>query len=171
MAQGIQLQVSVNDREVRQAFTRLMTRVLDRRPALDAIGASLQSSTRHRFETKTDPEGNPWTPLKESTRRQYERIGAQGSLLMRTFPSRRGASRGSLSYRLFDSITHKATNDAVAVGSNARFGEFSRAAIHQLGGKPGMAPAAIPARPFLGISADDQREIGLILMRHLGGAL
>ncbi len=159
---GIQLRIDVNSDRVRAALRQLANQVANRKAAFDSIGQSLVTSAHHRFEHERGPDGAPWAAL---TRRYVQR------------PKKRGG-RGGLDHpilvrraQLLPSITFKASNDGVAVGTNAKFpgGGYSRAAIHQLGGKPGMAPgpAAIPARPFLGIDEGDEREIGRLLMKHL----
>ncbi len=161
---GIQLKIDVNSAEVRSALAQLANRLANRKAALDSIGQSLVTSTHHRFETERGPDGSPWASLSQRYVARPKKRGGRGGLehpiLVRTA-------------RLLPSIVFKATNDELAVGTNAKFpgGEYSRAAIHQLGGKPGMAPgpAAIPARPFLGIDANDEREIGRLLMKHLEG--
>ncbi|MES8537205.1 phage virion morphogenesis protein, partial [Cutibacterium acnes] len=54
-----------------------------------------------------------------------------------------------------------------AVGTNRVY-----ARIHQLGGKAGRnRKVTIPARPFLGINADDRQMIGEILNDHLAMAV
>jgi phage virion morphogenesis protein len=160
---GIQLKIDVNSAEVRNALRQLANRLVNRKPAFDAIGQSLVTSTHRRFETERGPDGSPWAALSPTyvarPKKQGGRGGQDHPILVRTA-------------RLLPSITFKADNDAVAVGTNAKFpgGEYSRAAIHQLGGKAGRGGAAtIPARPFLGIDAGDEREIGRLLMKHLEG--
>lgn len=164
MGAGLQLKIDVNDREVRVALQRLANKVFGLRPALDSIGNHLLTSTRERMTAEHDPQGNPWKPL---TSRYVNRPKKQGG---------RGGDSHPILFRtgrhIRSRLTYKATDRAVAIGSNAKFpgGDASALAIHQLGGKPGMAPgpAAIPARPFLGVDHADEREILRIVRVHLG---
>lgn len=60
---------------------------------------------------------------------------------------------------LLDGITHQASENSVIVGSDRLY-----AVYHQLGTRN------MEARPFLGISADDIREIDELLAKYLNGA-
>lgn len=137
------------------------------RGLFDAIGMALVSSTQNRFETETDPTGNPWP---ESLRKTM-------------FGGRTLTDTAAL----VQSITHEATDNSVAVGTNLIY-----AAIHQMGGTikakepissftkgglrfkgPGGAwvrknEVTIPQRAFLGLDADDENEIRAICADWLG---
>lgn len=65
---------------------------------------------------------------------------------------------------LLDSITFDVQGDRVEIGSNLVY-----ARIHQEGGVAGMAPgpAAIPARPYLGLSSDNLAELQVVAGRWL----
>lgn len=153
---GARVEITVNDAEVRAAFRQLRKNADRQRAAFDEIGAMLVASTQQRFEEERDPDGVPWPPLAASTQRKKT--------------SKRGPRRGSdhilrVRGHLYASITHLATDEDVLVGTNRRY-----AALHQFGGRPGMrnpGAAAVPARPFLGISEDDRDEILRILADHL----
>lgn len=156
---GVQIHVDVDDRELQRTLGALLARARDLRPAMEEIGAMLLASSQQRFQEERGPDGAPWAPLAESTREK--RVGG-----------RRSRQRGSANILrvkglLAGSLTYLAGSRDVQVGTNKRY-----AALHQLGGTPGMAPgpAAVPARPFLGVSADDEREIGQILLDHLESA-
>lgn len=104
---------------------------------LESIGAVVESQTRRRIEEeKTAPDGEPWADWSE----EYAKTRHGGhSLLM---------GEGDLG----DSIQFAVTGDAVEVGTNLIYG-----AIHQFGGDEVGMP--IPARPYLGLSADDGAEL------------
>jgi phage virion morphogenesis protein len=123
------------------------------KPLFDEIGAMLGLSTQMRFEREQDPDGNPWPA---SLRAQF----SGGKTLTDTG-------------RLAASITHEATDDGVAVGTNVIY-----AAIHQMGGtiraktSKGLRFRAggnggwvtkmsvdIPQRAFLGVDQDDEKAI------------
>lgn len=114
---------------------------IDRRALMDVVGATIESQTKRRIEDeKTDPEGTRWQAWSEG----YAETRHQGnSLLM-------GAGD------LDDSLTHTVLlgADCVEVGSNLIY-----AATHQYGDER----RNIPARPYLGISSDDEAEIYAVL--------
>ncbi|WP_068087470.1 phage virion morphogenesis protein [Polycladidibacter stylochi] len=114
----------------------------------DAIGALVVSQTQRRIdEEKTSPSGEPWAANREGS-----------ETLVKT-----GALRDTIDLRL--------EGDDIIVGTPMIYG-----AIHQFGGtivpkeaqhlvfnaggrKIFAKQVTIPARPFLGLSADNTREI------------
>lgn len=129
----------------------------------EEIGDALVSSTTDRFDTGRGPDEAPWVPSR--------RAEAEGGKTL--------VQRGHLR----DSVTRQAGADHVLVGSNLAY-----AAIHQQGGtvKPrrgkmlkfkvggqwvSKAQVTLPARPYLGISAEDEAEIGDILREHIAARL
>jgi phage virion morphogenesis protein len=107
---------------------------------LAAIGALIESQTKARFDDRASPEGDPWAAWSET----YAETRKKGQTLL--------VASGSLR----DSIAWDLTADELRVGSNLVY-----AALHQAGGTDDMAPgpAAVPARPFLGLSTDNVQEI------------
>lgn len=127
------------------------------------IGEQLLSTTQQRFKTERGPDGRKWTP---SIRARSE-----------------GGQTLSQTRRLRNSITTYARPDRVAVGTND-----IRARIHQYGGTitPKRArvlrfqigtrwavkkSVTIPARPYLGISEDDEGLIQDIIRERFEEAL
>lgn len=198
---GTSIKIDIQDRPVIEALDRLRAASVDLRPVLKVIGEHLVASTRQRFQTETDPEGNRWQALKPSTRsrKKHPKILTESHRL-----------RGSIVYQLSGPNT-------LEVGTNVVY-----AAIHQLGGRIDRAPHSswrglrvdargnllrqgtegraanlavfasakhkrtkqvrftvgsysidIPARPFLGVSAQDQQtileDINDYLERAMGG--
>ena len=154
---------------------RAVAKLADPRPMMEEIGGRLETSTKHRFETGSGPDGAPWKPSARARRQA-------GQTLVDTA-------------RLRDSITHvvrgSGPSTELLVGTNVAY-----AAIHQFGGRtsprkirpkrkkalwwPGAAhpvgavnhPGSdIPARSFLGLSDGDGAAIGRIVARHVGEAL
>lgn len=119
---------------------------------LASIGGLVESQTRARFDERTSPEGDAWTPWSEG----YAATRKKGQTLL-------VASGG---FR--DSIAWDLTGDALRVGSNMVF-----AALHQEGGTDDMAPgpAAVPARPWLGLSDDNVVEIEEAMADWIAGVL
>ncbi|NHM25458.1 phage virion morphogenesis protein [Desulfofundulus sp. TPOSR] len=123
------------------------------------IGEHLVSSTQERFKTETAPDGTKWP---QSIRAREE-----------------GGQTLSDTRRLRNSISYAARPDRVEVGTNDK-----RAPVHQFGAtiRPSRAKALkfqvggrwavkklvrIPARPFLGLSDDDQVAISEIIRERL----
>ncbi|MDG9793783.1 phage virion morphogenesis protein [Brucella anthropi] len=148
---GVSLEVEISDKAVQQAFTRLITVMGDTTPIMSAIGSGLVGSTHRRFVSQKSPDGVAWKALNS----EYKKTKRNSRILTE-------------SGRLRDSINHRAGRDQVTVGTNAKY-----AAVHQLGAtiKPKSAShlvfrlasgivlaksVTIPARPYLGISDDDQ---------------
>ena len=144
---GASVKVVVLDRELRWKLQALSRVRLGR--ALDDVGQHVVSSTTERFaETSMAPDGAPWQPSQRALASGDRTLVLQGHLR--------------------DSITHDVDGDSVSVGSNLAY-----AAIHQYGGEAGRrgARVSIPARPFLGLSSDDEAEIKMIFHDHFEAAL
>ncbi len=137
--------------KIREVFQQLQNP--DLRPLLDALGAEGESQTRRRIsKEKTAPDGTPWKTLDEDyARRKREGIMRGGV--------RVASSGGILEFEgeMLDSINYQVTgDDTVEWGSNLEY-----AAIHQFGGaEVGMN---IPARPFLGLSVEDEADMDDII--------
>ncbi|MEX2155111.1 MAG: phage virion morphogenesis protein [Gemmatimonadaceae bacterium] len=155
MAPGVQVPITIESAQVKRALKRLGAAVQDLSEPMEEIGSSLVTSTQQRFEEKESPEGEAWQPVSKAHARRKVEEGRSPANILR------------FKNYLLQSISYLADRGSVAVGSNRVY-----AAIHQLGGTEDMAPgpAGIPARPYLGVSRDDEREIGAILGDYLGGA-
>lgn len=118
-------------------------RVADRQTLGEEIGEMLVSSVLSRFQKGQGPDGEEWTQLKVR----------KGQPLLDTA-------------RLRSSVGYEASAEAVAVGTNVVYG-----AIHQFGGQAGRGRAVtIPARPFLGFSAEDLAEAQEIIKDYLAAS-
>lgn len=137
---------------------------IDRKHINADIAEMIRSSTRQRFRTQKGPDGKRWVPSK--------RAQLEGGLTL------------SDTARLKNSIRARADSDGFAVGTNTIY-----AATHQFGEKGRTIRASgpkglrfqingqwvnvkavrvrIPARPFIGLSADDQDELKAILEAEL----
>jgi len=142
---------------------------VDRRKLLGRIGAVVEEQTRERLKRdKSSPDGAAWAPWSE--RHEKGRHGGHSLL-----------SGGG---ELYDSLTHEVSANSVEVGSNLIY-----ARIHQEGsGEESVQVPAhqrrikqafgrklpfpvwvnvgayaflqnIPARPYLGLSADNEAEL------------
>lgn len=147
MSGGVSVSIRIEDEGFRDALTRLLERSANLQPVFAEIGSALQATTEDRFEAEIGPDGQAWAAHSPVT------------LL------RRGASAKKLRHRnhLYQSLSYAAGRLQAAVGTNRTY-----ARIHQLGGKAGRGrKVTIPARPYLGVSADDRRMIAEILTDHL----
>jgi phage virion morphogenesis protein len=146
MADGITLDVAINDQEVRAAFAEIARRGSDPAPAMELVAAALEGATRNRFRTQVSPDGIPWLPSARALAQDGTTLYDEGHLL--------------------DSLSARGQAGRAEVG-------FARvyAAIHNFGGKAGRGhKTTLPARPFLDIGAEDEAEIVAILQGFLAEA-
>jgi phage virion morphogenesis protein len=148
--------------EALASLGHIVQRMDNAQPLYDQIGAALVVSTQNRFETESDPDGNPWP--------QSLRVRLEGGKTLTD------------SARLKNSITHEASNTGVDIGTNLIY-----AAVHQFGAvikaktESGLrfraagngdyvnvSQVTIPQRAFLGIDEDDQAEIFAITADYIG---
>lgn len=141
------IRIDIDDREVRQALSALARRVADMTPAMRAIGQEMETRIAARFETRRDPAGRPWPPLRPATEK-----------------AKRG--RGSILYRsgeLLDSRAHRAGPFEAAVGFGKPY-----AAYHEFGTKRMPRRGLLMADPERGtLGEDDKRAILDILADYL----
>ena len=155
--------------EAQSAFRRLERAVADTTPIMRAIGTGLQSNTHDRMDAGQAPDGGAWPALNPT----YA-AGKRGPGILRE-SGMRGGLQGSITYR--------AGRSEVQVGTNKIYG-----AIHQFGGtikakgsgklafKMGgrfirTESVTIPARPYLGISSEDEDMILDVIESALARAL
>ena len=116
---------------------------------LESVAAEIESQTHRRIrEGGPAPDGAAWAPWSNAY--VLTRQGGQGKLF----------SEGDLD----DSIQALVSGDEAEVGTNLVYG-----AIHQFGG--GEVGIAIPARPYLGLSASDAADIDAIVDDWLDGQI
>jgi phage virion morphogenesis protein len=134
--------IQYDDKALKIVLDRLIARNTRLRPLYAEISNALLLSTKARFESETDPEDVPWAPLKPAT-----------------LSKKKTDKKLREALRLFNTVRVDFSGDFAGVSAGGPGVPY--AAIHQLGGKPGMAPgaAAIPARAYMGISTDDLQKI------------
>lgn len=137
----IKIQIEIDDSKVTQMLQRLIDAGQNPRPALLEVGEDLTESTKRRFETQTAPDGSRWERNSPVT---IKRKGRDQPL----------TGRGTL----MDQINYQITsNDTLDVGSPTIY-----AAMQQFGGQKSEFPnlwGDIPARPFVGVSTEDEQSI------------
>lgn len=112
---------------------------------MEDIGTILMRSSNERFVTKLDPDGNYWANLMPST---VERKGNDNILV----------KSGELS-----EVIYHAYKDRVEIGTPEIYGVY-----HQFGAKKRNGED-MPARPFLGISSQDETDIYKVINKYLQG--
>lgn len=154
---GTRLTFTIDDQQTRAALDKLQH--LDTAPLMRRLGERIQAFTQDRFDEQKSPDGKLWDKLNPD--------------YAKTKPAHNRDKILTSSGDLHDYIHWQLLNaQTVLVGSNAKY-----AAIHQFGGtirpKRGKAlsfggrffrSVKIPARPFLGISAKDKKEIREIVI-------
>lgn len=163
--------VELDAAEVRRALQRLEESARDLQPVLRAIGELLVESTKERFRGGVGPDGSPWPPNRPSTVLAQLRRRAGADTLRRgeAAPRVAAGSAGKRpligeSRRLSSEIAYEVGPDQVAIGSSLVY-----AATQQFGAPRGAfgrtrrgAPIPwgdVPPRPFLGLSAVDDRSV------------
>lgn len=154
---GAFIEIKDNSPQVLDALQQLLRKTGNLEPAFRDIGEYLLRSHDVRWRAAIDPDGNPWAPLSAATlakkRKNADKILVESG-------------------RLMNSLDYVASPDSLLFGTNSIYG-----AIHQFGAEQGAfgttsrgAPIPwgdIPAREFIGISGEDEREILDIIHDYL----
>lgn len=154
---GARVELEFDSRQTLAALRNALAELDNPRAVLLDIGEALVNSTRDRFRAERGPDGVPWAAL--SPRYLANKSPNPGKILQRS---------GALVRQIFPQVE----GTTLLVGTDRVYG-----ATHQFGALQGRfgktkrgAPipwGTIPARPFLGVSAEDDQEIIAILRDHL----
>lgn len=157
--------IEINDAEILAGLAELARRVTDMSPAMENIAEVGVATTKARFPAGVSPDGNQWAPKSPATIARYQSRGDTADLRPLFGPSG----------RLHSEISGGAGADFAEWGTNAIYG-----AVMQFGAGSGEFGQAangskipwgdIPARPFLGLSDDDQPTMMLVIYEWIGGA-
>jgi len=169
--------IEIDSRPVLDALNELRRRGTNLSPALKEIGEDMVESTKRRFSTSTAPDGHPWAANSEVTLQRYLGLFS-GSYKKDGTLSNKGEARSGAKKPLFGETRNLSTTigyrvvdggQTLLVGSPQKY-----AAVQQFGAAArefGKAPwGDIPARPFLGVSADDERDILDVLRGYFAGS-
>lgn len=149
---GTRINVNFEATAARQGLAGLLGAIQNPAPLLEELGEYTLGTTSDRFKTQTAPDGSAWAALQP----WYKRIKARNKNKTLTLD---GYLRGQMTWQMDG-------KRKVEVGSNSPY-----AAVHQFGSdRPqnvqrlrfkDYIPRAttIPARPYLGLSDEDQNEI------------
>lgn len=154
---GTRLTITVDDADAQGVLDRVVAfAAAPPRDMFAEFGEHLLNSTRDRAKLQVSPDGVSWAELSEDYKAYKDK-------------KRPGVTKLKFDmHMLGDQLSYQIGDGFVEIGTNAVYG-----AIHQWGGTAGMAPgpAAIPARPWLGASADDTTALAEILGEYLQEAI
>lgn len=179
---GAILDVTLDQTEIGQALDSLVNRMTDLTKPLNDIAEYLHQSTDDRFRQQVAPDGSPWAPLAPSTlaRKKSGRILREAGTLQDTL--RHSISNNELSFgtdrpygaihQFGGKIEQAARSQQVyfrqgkdgTVGS--RFVKKNRSNFAQWASR-GAYTASLLARPYLGLSRDDEAEVISIIDSYL----
>ncbi|PWV97711.1 phage virion morphogenesis protein [Hoeflea marina] len=130
-------------------------------PLMDAIAAIGESQTRRRIsEEKTGPDGTAWLPNAEGT----SILLKTGRNLLDSVASQSSSAEAEWGAAWQYAHVHQEGAEIVPKGA-----EFL---VFKVGGKTVRAKkVTIPARPFVGLSTDNETEIRDVVTDYLGSLI
>lgn len=144
---SISIDYKLPDKEIAARLRALVDAGEDLEPAFIDIGEGLLNSTHDRWDQQVDPEGNPWEPLDPKYQARKEK-NAEKILVLEGF--------------MRDTLAYNTSSQSMEMGTN-----LIQGATHQFGDDD----RGIPARPYLGVSEDDEQMIIDTLHDHFQNAL
>ena len=170
--------IELTDRSGLDYLHGLLERAQDMRPVLMEIGEDMSESTKARFATATSPDGTAWAPNSALTLARYSSLFARkkdGEFTKASAAKLAGKKPGTGETRMLATTINYQVQDATSVGIGspmvyagtfnygAKSGEFGFGIYATRNGSFPIPWGDIPARQFLGASADDQANIvGLV---------
>lgn len=180
---GAMLDVTIDSSTVGQALEQLVERLGSLRTPLLDIAEYLHQSTDARARRQVGPDGTPWAPLSARTlaRKKGKKILRESGALLDTL--RHQVSGDELQFgtdrpygaihQFGGTIEHAARSQQVyfkekggVVGNRfvkKRQSNFSQWVTH------GERSTQMPARPYLGLSSEDETEVLEIVSSYLKG--
>lgn len=160
----VKIDVEYDDSAIRRALDNLRAAGEDLSPVMRVIAGHLEDSVAESFEREGAPDGSPWAPLRDSTKKQRRKRGYRDGPIL----ERSGDLGGS--------ITSGSDHDSAVAGTNLVY-----AATHQFGAEKGAFGTTsrgtpipwgpITARPFLGVWPEHAELITDAVLDHLAKAL
>ncbi|HHE3720927.1 phage virion morphogenesis protein [Pasteurella multocida] len=158
------VKVEINTAQLTGILNKAVQTLANPKLMFGEMGETLIDIHRIRFTQQQAPDGTPWLPLKDWYQ-QSKKKNADKIL--------------TLDGHLHGTLRYQANNQGVIFGSDRPY-----AAIHQFGGTikpknknvlklgvgdnmPYAQSVTIPARPWLGVSIDDERRLIKIAHNHL----
>lgn len=168
---GSFLDVTVDDAELKAALKTLSDRLGDLRPFFNDVGETLLNSTRERFCSQSAPDGTPWAPLSPSyaarKKKNRNKILTLSGALRGTLVKQADKAALRIGTPLVYGATHqfgaaKGSFGSVVAHVNAymrRIRSGKSVPVHAHARRMVVPWGDIPARPFLGLSEADRRDI------------
>lgn len=162
--------VRLDDSELLAAIDRTLALLQQPYELMNDIGAKIEKKAHERWDTKTDPNGDPWAPLSPATKDIYESDwfiarnskfngGIPGTLLDRT-----NELRGSL--------THNTGDDYTEIGTSRPQGAWQIGWLHETGTTKMPRRGILTANPKTGeLGAGDRDDVLGIVNGALRGTL
>jgi phage virion morphogenesis protein len=159
--------INVASEPVISVLNRLTERLGDLKVPFTDVGEYLLQSTDQHFREERAPDGTPWAPNSPVTIERYfaKRSGrpVYHTKAGKSVPGGKKILRDS--GLLQDLMRYQATPTSLTVGTDRPY-----AAMQQFGGTRAQYPwlwGDIPARPFLGMSPEDENEVLTILSGYI----
>lgn len=158
------LTIDSNDAGLIKVINDLIDRQIDLSPALKEIGEDLVESTKGRFDSSTAPDGSQWAENSETTilmyldqySSNYKKDGGLSSKGEKRLAGKKplvdhGFLHDTINYDVIDN------GQTLLIGSPQKYAAVQQhgATAHEFGSAPW---GDIPARPFLGLSDNDQSD-------------
>ncbi len=175
------VRLTLTDQEVALAqLAGYIERAAHPRGMFENIGMSLVTSTQRRFEEQHGPDGNPWPPSLRAKRTGGKTLIDSARLLRSVtyIASERGVEVGSnavyaaihqlggvIQQAARTAVLHFKTNKRSGRSRFAKPSKADRARKAEIGART----IVMPARPFLGLDDDDNREIVKIAEDWIAG--
>lgn len=176
---GTHITITVDDAQARAMLARLGEP--GTQDLMPRLGEYLQASTQKRFKAQTSPDGTPWAPLqpryakrkkyhkdKVLTLRGYLRSGIRYQVTGAAEVEVGSNTKYAAIHQLGGSIDQNAQSRKVryrSVAGRVLFaGRKHKRGVAERWVTRGAYQVNIPARPFLGISTDDDKEIRSIIL-------
>lgn len=155
------LTITVDDAAAQRWFGELQRRGADLTPLMRDIGEVLTESSQRRFSTGIDPDGVPWVPLADGSGRTP--LLDSGRMRDDISPHAE-ANAVEIRAGAKQARWHQEGTDPYVIlpvkGKALKFGDVIRRKVNH----PGL-----PARPFIGLSAEDRQQIDRLAAAYLDG--
>ena len=134
------LKITLNDNQAIQKLTGIASQLQHPRKLYGLLGETLKKIHAARFEAEVEPTGKRWQALSPRTKALKAKRGKSTKILRQD---------GYLA----DRTAYNYDDKGVEFGSDAKY-----ARLHQFGGNAGRG-MKIPARPWLGVNAQDEQKL------------
>lgn len=137
---------------------------IDKAGVMNAIAEGLRTSTVERFASEESPEGTKWKPSVRASRQGGKTL-TNSVGLKNSIKAQADGAGAAIGTNLVYAATHQFGDERTIRAKKSRYLRF------QIGDRWVSVPSvriSIPARPFLGISKEDEEEIKAILDEALG---